>query len=333
MTEVNIAIDNIEALKEGRISKMIKIVGELDETNVDEEMQKIYGIIGENPWNLDLIFDFSGLGYLNSKCIGYLTDIYGKLSESNGKIAIFAARPNVLDTLQVVGLTQLITMYDTFEQAKAGVIQELSGPQVQNTVTPTPETQPVQSVAATSSETQPVQSVPVSTEPQSVTTQKTTNPEASPNSSTPTPTQPVQAQPIATNTQVESIPATPITTNTQVQPQSAINPIQTPAPIQTPSAPINEAQPTQNAPAPINSSEPAQNVAVQTNTVETIQIPQSPTQETPPKTEPTMNIPETPITQTTPETTQQNTMPLPTTPTENTTTTNNTQANDYKFEA
>ncbi len=118
MTEVSITIETGQHPVNGKTLKIVKIAGQLDESNVDQEIQKIYQTMEETPSNLDLIFDLENLEYMNSKSIGYMTDLYGKLSESGGKMFITKARPNITDILQVVGLTQLVTLYDTTEEAK-----------------------------------------------------------------------------------------------------------------------------------------------------------------------------------------------------------------------
>ncbi len=68
-----------------------------------------------------MILDFAELEYMNSKSIGYLTDWYGKVFENGGKIVITQMKPNILDILQVVGLTQLIKTYSTLEEAKFAI--------------------------------------------------------------------------------------------------------------------------------------------------------------------------------------------------------------------
>tara|TARA_B100000315_G_scaffold234695_1_gene248973 strand:- start:270 stop:641 length:372 start_codon:yes stop_codon:yes gene_type:complete len=122
MTYANIAIEDLATDQADRIVKIVKISGQLDESNVDDQSKTIYQLIEANPKNLYLIFDFSELEYLNSKAIGYLTDWYGKVSAETGKIAISMAKENIVDILQVVGLTQLITCYATLEEAKTGVM-------------------------------------------------------------------------------------------------------------------------------------------------------------------------------------------------------------------
>lgn len=121
MTNVTITIEDLASPVAGRVVKIVKIVGQLDESNVDEKAKILYDLITANPKNLCLLFDFSELEYLNSKSIGYLTDWYGKVSAEGGKIAIAAAKPNIVDILQVVGLTQLITCHATLDEAKAAM--------------------------------------------------------------------------------------------------------------------------------------------------------------------------------------------------------------------
>lgn len=116
MTEATVQIEELTN-STGKPIRVIKISGQLDESNVDEKVQEIYKLIEANPSGLNLIFDLEALEYMNSKSIGYLTDIYGKVTESGGSVAIIKARPNILDILQVVGLTQLIKTYNSREEA------------------------------------------------------------------------------------------------------------------------------------------------------------------------------------------------------------------------
>ncbi|QQR54968.1 STAS domain-containing protein [Candidatus Peregrinibacteria bacterium] len=123
MTDVQITIEDLSGAPQGKVLKWIRIVGQLDESNVDEKAKAIYQIIEGAPQGLSLIFDFTGLEYMNSKSIGYLTDWYSKVSANGGKVVIAAARENILDILQVVGLTQLIPAYATLDEAKLAVLQ------------------------------------------------------------------------------------------------------------------------------------------------------------------------------------------------------------------
>ncbi|MEK7529073.1 MAG: STAS domain-containing protein [Patescibacteria group bacterium] len=123
MAEATITIEDISSSNPDRHIKILKFVGQLDESNVDEKAKGIYDIIQAIPQGLFLIFDFNGLEYMNSKSIGYLTDWYTKLSERKGGIVVAGAKPNILDILQVVGLTQLIKCIATVEEAKIEVMK------------------------------------------------------------------------------------------------------------------------------------------------------------------------------------------------------------------
>lgn len=122
MTAVQITFEDLQNTPAGKAVKIVHIAGQLDESNVDEEAKKIYTLLEGTP-SLSLIFDFAALEYMNSKSIGYLTDWYSKISAAGGKIVIAQARENILDILQVVGLTQLINAYPSLEEAKLAIMQ------------------------------------------------------------------------------------------------------------------------------------------------------------------------------------------------------------------
>lgn len=127
MTQANITIEDIQVSNDEIVAKLVKFQGQLDESNVDEKAKIIYELIEQTPQNLYLLFDFEELEYMNSKSIGYLTDWYTKITEGGGKIVIAKTRSNILDILQVVGLTQLINCYATMDEAKFALLQPAGG--------------------------------------------------------------------------------------------------------------------------------------------------------------------------------------------------------------
>jgi anti-anti-sigma factor len=102
----------------GKSVKIVKLAGQLDETNVDEEAKKIYQIIDEMA-EPNLLLDFAELTYINSKAIGYVTDWYSRTAAKNGKIVVARPQANILDILKVVGITQIINIHETIDGAKA----------------------------------------------------------------------------------------------------------------------------------------------------------------------------------------------------------------------
>lgn len=162
MTQVNITVEDIPATTQGQVAKIVKFQGQLDESNVDEKAKTIYGLIEQTPQNLYLLMDFEELEYMNSKSIGYLTDWYGKITEGKGKVVIAKARSNILDILQVVGLTQLINCYNTLDEAKFALLRQESQPAAAQ---PAPAPAPAPAPTPAPQATQPAQPAPAAPAP------------------------------------------------------------------------------------------------------------------------------------------------------------------------
>ena len=121
MTYVNITIEDAPGFEPAGKVKIVNFAGQLDESNIDDKAKTIYELIENSPQGTSMIFDFAELEYMNSKSIGYLTDWYSKVNEKEGKIVITRAKENILDILDVVGLTQLIECVNTIEAAKTSL--------------------------------------------------------------------------------------------------------------------------------------------------------------------------------------------------------------------
>ncbi|MDH5596730.1 MAG: STAS domain-containing protein [Candidatus Peregrinibacteria bacterium] len=157
MSEIQITFQDETA--GAKAIKIVSFVGQLDETNVDHEAKKIYQVITEMP-EPDLILDFAGLEYMNSKSIGYVTDWYTQAQAKGGIVAIVGPKPNILDILKVVGITQIITVYNSMDEAKtamSGVAAPAAASPVApaTPVTPAPATPEVPVPAAPAAETPP----------------------------------------------------------------------------------------------------------------------------------------------------------------------------------
>ena len=147
MTEATIIIEDYQIPNSENIIKIANVSGQLDESNVDEKIQEIYKVIEQIPVGLKMILNFANLDYMNSKSIGYVTDVFGKITKGSGLVVIANAKANITDILQVVGLTQLIKNFDSLDEAKtylAGTTaaQALSEPEETPAPAPAPEVAP-----------------------------------------------------------------------------------------------------------------------------------------------------------------------------------------------
>lgn len=96
-------------------------IWELDETNADNTFTSIYEQIGEFSWK-KILFNLSGLKYLNSKSIGYIADVFSNLEENDGQMHISNCDDGVKDVLELVGITTIIPTVDEEKEALEAMV-------------------------------------------------------------------------------------------------------------------------------------------------------------------------------------------------------------------
>lgn len=90
--------------------------GELDETNADKTFTSVYEEIGDFSGK-NILFNLSGLKYLNSKSIGYIADVFSNIEDNEGKMYISNCDDGVKDVLELVGITTIIPTVDDQKEA------------------------------------------------------------------------------------------------------------------------------------------------------------------------------------------------------------------------
>jgi anti-anti-sigma factor len=91
--------------------KIFSFDGELDETNVDTTFPNIIADIGDFS-GAKILFNLEKLQYLNSKSIGYIADIAQRSEDGNGKFWLCSLSHDVGDTLELVGITSIIPVFE-----------------------------------------------------------------------------------------------------------------------------------------------------------------------------------------------------------------------------
>ena len=102
--------------KEENSILIFEFTGELDETNADKTFKSIYDQIGDFN-DKKILFNLSGLKYLNSKSIGYIADVFSNLEDSEGQMYISNCSDWVKDILELVGITTIIPTVDKEKEA------------------------------------------------------------------------------------------------------------------------------------------------------------------------------------------------------------------------
>ncbi len=102
--------------KEQNSTFIFEFTGELDETNADKTFKSIYDQIGDFSGK-DIIFNLSGLKYLNSKSIGYIADVFSNIEDNDRKMYITNCNEGVKGILELVGITTIIPTVETEQEA------------------------------------------------------------------------------------------------------------------------------------------------------------------------------------------------------------------------
>ncbi|MBB6326153.1 anti-sigma B factor antagonist [Algoriphagus iocasae] len=104
----------IETLKEENYDLLI-IKGEIDASNsvlLDEKMQEM-----KNTGSKSILVDGNGLEYISSAGLGVFMSYLEDFQEEEISLKIFALSPRVFEVFKILGLDQLIDIYETKEAA------------------------------------------------------------------------------------------------------------------------------------------------------------------------------------------------------------------------
>lgn len=116
-TTANITVEDLAGYPS---AKVIRVVGELDESNLSDLENTVNPLI-QNPDAQVIILNFSGLEFMSSKIIGYLAGLYTNLSHENKKMILTEFNQTIFDILSLVGMDQMVGCYGTMNDAIASI--------------------------------------------------------------------------------------------------------------------------------------------------------------------------------------------------------------------
>jgi anti-anti-sigma factor len=121
MSSATINFEQLILADASKKAVMVTILGQIDETSADEIAEKFYAAIEEVDNGTNFLLDFQGMNFINSKGIGYLLDFFRRVSAKGGKLIIARPPENVLDILELVGVTKVLEVFFTVEEAKLAI--------------------------------------------------------------------------------------------------------------------------------------------------------------------------------------------------------------------
>lgn len=98
---------------------LIELKGDLDTPGGQKLAQEVFPIIEKG--SISLIFNFCDLEYINSIGIYNLMRCFKKASNKGGFLKLVAVKDQVREVLEVVGLTAVIRLYNTLDEALADI--------------------------------------------------------------------------------------------------------------------------------------------------------------------------------------------------------------------
>lgn len=95
--------------------KLIELKGALDFISSKELHRQVIPVIESG--NHFMIADLSKLDYINSTGISCLLECFAKAKQKGGYFRFFAINDRVKETLELVGLTKVMPIFNTLEEA------------------------------------------------------------------------------------------------------------------------------------------------------------------------------------------------------------------------
>ncbi|HAR86963.1 anti-sigma F factor antagonist [Clostridium sp. UBA5119] len=95
---------------------VVTLQGELDHHSAEEVRTRIDDILDKDGYKT-LIFNFSGVNFMDSSGIGAVIGRYKKMSLRGGKVCLTNVTPTVKRIFELSGMFKIISMYENVEEA------------------------------------------------------------------------------------------------------------------------------------------------------------------------------------------------------------------------
>lgn len=95
---------------------IVTLQGELDHHSAEEVRTRVDDILDKDRYKT-LIFNFSGVNFMDSSGIGAVIGRYKKMSLRGGKVCLTNVTPTVKRIFELSGMFKIISMYDNVDEA------------------------------------------------------------------------------------------------------------------------------------------------------------------------------------------------------------------------
>jgi anti-anti-sigma factor len=102
---LQVAVEELEGIP------VVRATGELDLATIPELRAVMHEVTSREPRTL--IFDFSGISYLDSSGLGILVSAKRRLGAYSGEVIVITDQSSVLKALALSGLDQILRVFHT----------------------------------------------------------------------------------------------------------------------------------------------------------------------------------------------------------------------------
>jgi len=113
---------DIKTEKVGGITVVRLEKGKLLYDNLEPLHQGLYDLIDKGI--VRLVLNLSTISYIDSFTVGFLMDIYRRLANQKGRLALAGVQPRVKNILALTRVDEVIPIYETEEEATASFAKE-----------------------------------------------------------------------------------------------------------------------------------------------------------------------------------------------------------------
>jgi len=100
-------------------ARLIRFIGDLDATNIDLVLEKIFNLLNDGIVNI--VADFKQLRYVNSTGLGILLHFSKTAKEKGGCFNIVNINENVYEIIEIIGAATLLQIFDDLDEAIASI--------------------------------------------------------------------------------------------------------------------------------------------------------------------------------------------------------------------
>lgn len=115
-SQIDLSFEDLAGKKN---AKLVRFVGDLDATNVETVVEKIFNLLNEGYVNI--VGDFEKLRYVNSTGLGILLHFSKTAKEKGGSFKIANVNENVYEIIEIIGASTLLEIYDELDDAVESV--------------------------------------------------------------------------------------------------------------------------------------------------------------------------------------------------------------------